>query len=81
MKIHSYFTSGGKDLIREYLDSLTCSERAEGYFILEMLELKGISYLDTLNTTNDYPMVPGTTRIMSKHAWQVEILVGRVSVA
>ncbi len=50
MKIHSYFTSGGKDLIREYLDSLTCSERAEGYFILEMLESKGISYLDTLNT-------------------------------
>ena len=50
MKIHSYFTSGGKDLIREYFDSLTCSERAEGYFILEMLESKGISYFDTLNT-------------------------------
>lgn len=50
MKIHSYFTSGGKDLIREYLDRLTNSEKAEGYFILEMLGTKGMTYLESLNT-------------------------------
>lgn len=50
MKIHSYFTLGGKDLIRDYLNNLPNSEKAEGYFILETLELKGITYLQTLNT-------------------------------
>ena len=50
MKIHSYFTSGGKDLIKEYLDDLPKSEKAEGYFILEMLETRGAVYFDNLNT-------------------------------
>ena len=50
MKIHSYFTSGGKDLIKEYLSDLPKSEKAEGYFILEMLESQGTTYLDNLNT-------------------------------
>ena len=50
MKIHSYFTLGGKDLIREYLNNLPKSEKAEGYYILEMLELHGPTYLNTLNT-------------------------------
>lgn len=50
MKIHSYITSGGKDLIIGYLNSLPNSEKAEGYFILEMLESVGISYLQTLDT-------------------------------
>lgn len=50
MKIHSYFTSGGKDLIREYLDKLPNSEKAEGYFILEMLETQGVIYFDNLST-------------------------------
>jgi len=50
MKIHSYFTSGGKDLIKVYLDNLPKSEKAEGYFILEMLETQGAVYFDNLNT-------------------------------
>lgn len=50
MKIHSYFTSGGKDLIRQYLNNLSTSEKAEGYLILEELEGIGISYLHTLDT-------------------------------
>lgn len=50
MKIHSYFTSGGKDLIKEYLDKLPISEKTEGYFILEALETKGVIYFSSLNT-------------------------------
>ncbi len=50
MNIHSYFTLGGKDLIKEYLNSLPKSEKVEGYYILEMLELHGSTYLSTLNT-------------------------------
>lgn len=50
MNIHSYFTTGGKDLIKEYLDRLPKPEKAEGYYILEMLETHGRSYLSVLNT-------------------------------
>ena len=50
MNIHSYFTAGGKDLISEYLDNLPRSEKVEGYFILERLEMEGIDYLNNLNT-------------------------------
>lgn len=30
MRVHSYVTFGGKDLIKEYLDDLPKSEKAEG---------------------------------------------------
>ena len=50
MNIHSYATTGGKDLIMEYLNNLPKREMAEGYYILEMLELEGIKYLNTLDT-------------------------------
>ncbi|HHT97722.1 MAG TPA: type II toxin-antitoxin system RelE/ParE family toxin [Clostridiales bacterium] len=50
MVIHSYCTPGGKDLIKEYLNGLPNSEKAEGYIILEELESKGVQYLDNLNT-------------------------------
>lgn len=50
MKIHSYCTSGGKDLIKEYLDDLPNPEKAEGYLILEMLEKEGSEYFTYLNT-------------------------------
>lgn len=50
MKVHSYFTSGGKDLILDYLNNLPKSEKAEGYYILETLESKGLTYLSNLNT-------------------------------
>lgn len=43
MVIHSYCTPGGKDLIKEYLNGLPNSEKAEGYIILEELETKGKS--------------------------------------
>ena len=50
MKIYFYSTSGGKNLIKEYLDCLPKPERAEGYYILETLEKDGPEYLRTLST-------------------------------
>ena len=38
MKVHTYETSGGKDLILEYIDSLSKAERADGFSVLEKLE-------------------------------------------
>ncbi|MGB7594644.1 MAG: type II toxin-antitoxin system RelE/ParE family toxin [Erysipelotrichaceae bacterium] len=49
MIVHTYRTSGGKDLIREFIDSLTHEERVEGLIILERLENGSISELDNLN--------------------------------
>lgn len=50
MNVFTYCTSGGKDLIREFLDSLTKRESAEGYFILQELENQGVDFLKNLNT-------------------------------
>lgn len=50
MYVYTYCTSGGKDLIREYLDNLPTRESAEGYFILEQLEIQGTQFLNSLNT-------------------------------
>lgn len=38
MKIHSYFSSSGKDLILKYIDGLTADERVDGYHVLECME-------------------------------------------
>ncbi len=50
MNVHTYYTNGGKDLIREYLDNLPKRESVEGYFIIESLEAEGLSFLENLNT-------------------------------
>lgn len=50
MKVLSYCTSGGKDLIKEFLDELSERESAEGYYIIEQLEIQGLEFLKTLNT-------------------------------
>jgi phage-related protein len=50
MNVHTYTTSGGKDLIREYLDGLSYNESAEGYYIIERLEEEGVPFLQSLNT-------------------------------
>lgn len=50
MNVYTYETSGGKDLIREYLDQLPKRESAEGYLILQLLEEQGIGFLQSLNT-------------------------------
>lgn len=38
MKVNSYFSSSGKDLILNYIDSLTPDERVDGYRVLECME-------------------------------------------
>ena len=50
MNVFTYTTLGGKDLIRDFLDSLPKREIAEGYFILQELENQGVEFLKTLNT-------------------------------
>ena len=50
MNIYHYETSGGKDLILEYIDELPKKERAEGLTILGKLQAEGIEALEVLNT-------------------------------
>lgn len=50
MKLLTYHTSGGKDLIIEFLDSLPKDEAALGYAILEMLADRGFEALEALDT-------------------------------
>ena len=50
MKVYTYHTNGGKDLIRTFLDNLPQSEGAEGYYIIEQLEAKGIEFMRSVNT-------------------------------
>jgi len=38
MKVHHYETSGGKDLIQEYLNKISKAEKADGLSVLEKLE-------------------------------------------
>ena len=61
MNVHTYHTKGGKDLIREYLDSLPLRESVEGYFIIESLEQKSIDFLENINT-----------RQLEKKLWEIK---------
>lgn len=38
MKVISYFSTGGKDLIREYINGLQVDERVDGYSVLKNME-------------------------------------------
>lgn len=38
MTIHNYETKGGKDLIFDYIDSLSPAEKTDGFSVLEKLE-------------------------------------------
>lgn len=38
MKIHSYYSSGGRDMILKYINSLPVDERTDGYHVLECME-------------------------------------------
>ncbi len=49
MHIQFYKTNSGKNLIIEFLDSLSIEERAEGYYILEKLERGTVTDLRLLN--------------------------------
>lgn len=38
MKVHSYYSSSGKDMIAKYIDGLSVDERVDGYHVLECME-------------------------------------------
>lgn len=50
MQVFTYQTSGGKDLIYDYLDQLPRDEAKYGYTILEELEKAGLAALDVVET-------------------------------
>lgn len=50
MNIHHYRTSGGKDLILEYIKKLPTEEKKEGILILRKLEDDGLETLSIFNT-------------------------------
>jgi phage-related protein len=50
MPAFHYHTSGGKDLILEYIDSLPKKQSALGYVILDRLEKDGLDALEYLDT-------------------------------
>lgn len=38
MKLHRYLSSSGRDVVKDYIDSLTKEERVDGYSVLECME-------------------------------------------
>jgi len=50
MEILDYITSGGKNVITEYLDTLPKKEMLEGYRIRSFIEENGMTALFELNT-------------------------------
>ena len=50
MQIHDYHTSGGKNVIKEYLSNLPISERVVGYGIRHRIIEYGLEALEALNT-------------------------------
>ncbi|OCZ50849.1 type II toxin-antitoxin system RelE/ParE family toxin [Dehalobacter sp. TeCB1] len=62
MNVYRYITSGGKDLIADYLNNLPKSEKAEGLFIMMKLEEEGLVYLkESLDT-----------RQIDKKLWEIK---------
>jgi len=50
MKIHDYYTAGGKNLIKEYLHNLPAAERTYGYAIRHKIIKDGLKAFDGLDT-------------------------------
>ncbi|MCL2528275.1 MAG: type II toxin-antitoxin system RelE/ParE family toxin [Defluviitaleaceae bacterium] len=50
MEIHDYVTSGGKNLIREYISTRPIEERRELYKIRHNIILNGITAFQEINT-------------------------------
>ncbi|MBP3677123.1 MAG: type II toxin-antitoxin system RelE/ParE family toxin [Agathobacter sp.] len=38
MKVHSYFSNSGRDMVKAYIDALPEEERVDGYSVLECME-------------------------------------------
>jgi len=68
MEIHDYITSGGKNLIREYISTRPMEERRELYKIRHEIILNGIAAFQELNTRQLrgklYEIKHGDNRVM-----------------
>ena len=67
MNIYDYTTSGGKNLITEYIDSLPISERTEILAIRQLINDMGINAFSLL-----------TTRQLYKKLWEIKISQERI---
>lgn len=67
MKIHDYYTQGGKNVIKEYLSSLPKTEGRIGYEIRHMLIEDGIKALKILNT-----------RQLKSKLWEIKFSQNRI---
>jgi phage-related protein len=50
LEIHDYFTSGGKNVIKEYLHDLPREERTQGYLIRRSIIARGLEAFAEINT-------------------------------
>jgi len=67
MDIIDYTTTGGKNLITEYLDKLQNKEQAEGYRIRQSIMDDGIIALDALDT-----------RQLKRKLWEIKFFANRI---
>lgn len=67
MKIYDYMTSGGKNLIRRYIDSLPLREQVDVYNIRDEIENNGLDAFEKLNT-----------RQLRGKLWEIKISKTRV---
>lgn len=68
MEIHDYTTSGGKDLIIEYIENLPTAAQVEIYSIRELIQNKGIEAF------TDYLV----TRPLYKKLWEIKVSQERI---
>ena len=59
MKIHSYYSQSGTDLITRYIDSLTTDEQVDAYDVLNQLE-------ENKAEKNDSKIIIGRAKELSK---------------
>ena len=67
MRIHDYHTAAGKNLIKEYLQTLPQNEMYVGYRIRHMLGSRGLSALEELET-----------RQLSGKLWEIKFSKNRI---
>lgn len=68
MEIHDYTTSGGKDLIIEYIENLPIAAQVEIYSVRELIQNKGIEAF------TDYLV----TRPLYKKLWEIKVSQERI---
>ena len=67
LRIFDYETSGGKNVIKEYLNQLVISERTAGYTIREKIRNDGLSAFDGLRA-----------RQLMKKLWEIKFSSNRL---